>query len=110
MTYSDQYDILTGMNYSQTIAKIRGRGQLTVPQNIRQALNWPEDEVMVKIVTTQDGFRVERLPIAHPQAKQKKLSKKQWDQIWKDLEEFSKSGRQDIKLTEFIRKDRDTRS
>lgn len=96
------------MNYSQTIAKIRGRGQLTVPQNIRQALNWPEDEIMVKIVTIQDGFRVERLPLAHPQAKQKKLSKKEWDRIWKDLEKFSKSGRQDIKLTDFVRKDRDT--
>lgn len=64
---------------------------------------------MVKIVTIDNGFRVERLPTAHPQAKQKKLSKKEWNKIWKDLEEFSRSGKQDIKLTEFIRKDRDTR-
>ncbi len=95
------------MNYIQTISKIRSRGQLTVPQSIRQALNWSQDE-MVKIVTIDDGFRVERLPTAHPQAKPKKLNKKQWNKIWQDLEEFSKLGRQDIKLTKFIRKDRDT--
>lgn len=96
------------MNYSQTISKIRSRGQLTVPQGIRQALNWPQDEVMVKIVTMEDSFRVERLPISHPQNPQKKLTKKEWDKIYKDMETFSKTGRQDIKLTDFVRKDRDT--
>lgn len=96
------------MNYIQTISKIRGRGQLTVPQNIRAALNWPDDEVMVKIITAKDGFRVEKLPISHPQHPKKKLTKKEWDKIYKDFEAFSKMGRQDIKLTEFVRKDRDT--
>lgn len=95
------------MNYSQTISKIRERGQLTVPQAIREALNWPQDEVMVKIVTINDGFRVERLPISHPQHPKKKLTKKQADEIWKDFQKFSKSGRQDVKLTDFLRKDRD---
>ncbi len=94
------------MNYSQTISKIRERGQLTVPQSIRSALNWPENEIMVKVTTIQDGFRVEKLPVAHPQSEKKKLTKKEWDKIWKDFEQFSKSGRQDIKLTDFIRKDR----
>lgn len=97
------------MNYTQTISKIRERGQLTVPQDIRQALNWPEDEVMVKVTTIQDGFRVERLPISHPQHPKKKLTKKQWNQIWKDFEEISHSGKQDIRLKEFVRRDRDTR-
>lgn len=63
---------------------------------------------MVKIVTIKDGFRVEKLPISHPEHPKKELTKKQWDQIYKDMERFSKSGRQDVKLTEFIRKDRDT--
>lgn len=96
------------MNYIQTVSKIRERGQLTVPQEIREALNWPEDEVVVKIVTIQDGFRVEKLPISHPQHPQKKLTKKEWDEIWKTFEDVAKSGRQDIKLTDFVRKDRDT--
>ncbi len=96
------------MNYIQTVSKIRGRGQLTVPQTIREALNWPEEEMMVKVTASQDGFRVERLPISDPQSKKKKLTKKEWNKIWKEFEQFSKFGRQDIKLTEFIRKDRDT--
>ncbi|MBI4039040.1 AbrB/MazE/SpoVT family DNA-binding domain-containing protein [Candidatus Daviesbacteria bacterium] len=97
------------MNYTQTIAKIRGRGQLTIPQAIRQALSWNEDEVLVKIITAEDGFRVERLPISHPQQVQKKLTKKQWGKIWQTMEDFSKSGKQNIKLTDFVRKDRDSR-
>lgn len=96
------------MNYTQTFSKIRERGQLTVPQTIREALNWPQDEVLVKIVTIQDGFRVERLPISHPQNPRKKLTKQQWDKIYEDMERVAKSGRQDISLSEFVRKDRDT--
>lgn len=96
------------MNYSQTISKIRQRGQLTVPQSIREALNWPDSEVMVKIVTIKDGFRVEKLPISHPEHPKKKLTKNEWDKIYQDMERFSKLGRQDVKLTEFIRKDRDS--
>lgn len=96
------------MNYIQTISKIRERGQLTVPQDIRQALNWPETDVMVKIVTTQDGFRVEKLPLSHPQHPKKKLTKKEWDKIYENMEKFSKSGKQNIKLTDFLRHDRDT--
>ena len=97
------------MNYSQTISRIRERGQLTVPQQIRAALNWPEDEMMVKVTTIEDGFRVEKLPVSHPQNPQKKqLTKKQWDKIKRQMEEISKSGRQDIKLTDFLRHDRDT--
>lgn len=96
------------MNYIQTISKIRGRGQLTVPLEIRSALNWPPDEVMVKIVTTQDGFRVEKLPLSHPQHPKKKLTKKEWDKIYEDMERISKSGKQNVKLTDFLRHDRDT--
>ena len=96
------------MNYTQTISKIRERGQLTVPLDIRQALNWPEDEVVVKVTTISDGFRVERLPISHPQHPKKKLTKKEWDRIYEDMEKISKSGKQNIKLTDFLRHDRDT--
>lgn len=96
------------MNYTQTFSKIRERGQLTVPQTIREALNWPQDEVLVKIVTIDDGFRVERLPVSHPQNPRKKLTKKEWDKIYRTMEKISKSGKQNIKLTDFLRRDRDT--
>ncbi|MBI2595310.1 hypothetical protein HYW46_01070 [Candidatus Daviesbacteria bacterium] len=95
-------------DYTQTISKIRERGQLTVPQSVRSALNWPEDEVMVKVTTIQDGFRVERLPVSHPQHPKKKLTEKEWSRIWKNFQKISRSGRQDIKLTDFLRQDRDT--
>jgi len=95
------------MNYTQSISKIRERGQLTVPLEIRKALNWPDEEVIVRIVSAMDGFRVERLPISHTQHPKKRLTKNEWDKIYQDMETFSKTGRQDIKLTEFIRKDRD---
>ena len=97
------------MNYTQTISKIRERGQLTVPQNIREVLDWPDEETFVKITTINDGFRVERLPISHPQVEKKKLTKKQWDEIWQAFDKIRKLGRQDIDLREFVRKDRDTR-
>lgn len=96
------------MSYTQTISKIRERGQLTVPQDIRQALNWPDDKVVVKITTISDGFRVERLPISHPQHPKKKLTKQQWDKIYENMEKISKLGKQNIKLTDFLRHDRDT--
>ena len=96
------------MNYIQTISKIRERGQLTIPQEIRKALNWPDEAVVVKIVTGEDSFRVERLPISHPQHPQKKLTGKEWDKIYQNMEKISKSGKQNIKLTNFLRHDRDT--
>lgn len=108
LNFSYWCDILISMNYIQTISKIRGRGQLTVPQDIRKALDWPDDEMMVKITTVSDGFRVEKLSISHPQHPQKKLTKSEWDKIYKDMEKISQSGKQNVKLTDFLRHDRDT--
>lgn len=97
------------MNYIQTVSKIRERGQLTIPQSIREALRWPDEDILVKVTTTEDGFRVEKLPISHPQHPKKKLTKGEWDKIYEDMEKISKSGNQNIKLTDFLRHDRDTR-
>lgn len=96
------------MNYTQTVSKIRERGQFTVPQSVREALKWPNNETVVKVTTIEDGFRVEKLPISHPQHPKKKLTKKQWDKIYEDTEKISRSGKQNIKLTDFLRHDRDT--
>ena len=96
------------MNYIQTVSKIRERGQFTVPQSIRETLNWSENEMMVKVTTIQDGFRVERLPNSHPQNPKKKLTKKEWDKIYENMERINKSGKQNIRLTDFLRHDRDT--
>ena len=96
------------MNYAQRITKIRERGQLTVPAEIRQALSWPEEELVVKVETTTSGFKVERLPMSHPQNPIRKLSKQEGNKIWEDMKRISKLGKRGVTLGEFLRRDRDT--
>ena len=96
------------MNYAQKITRIREKGQLTVPQEIREVLRWTDAELMVKVETTASGFKVERLPRPHPQHPKKKLSEKEWRKIFEEMKQISKSGKQGVNLTEFLRKDRDT--
>lgn len=43
------------MNYIQTVSKVRGRGQLPIPQEVRKALNWPEYEDCKLISDDQKG-------------------------------------------------------
>jgi bifunctional DNA-binding transcriptional regulator/antitoxin component of YhaV-PrlF toxin-antitoxin module len=96
------------MNYIQKITRVRERGQLTVPYEIREALNWYDEELTVKIETTPSGFRVERVPISHPQHPKKKLTKEEGEKIWEDMKRISKLGKQGVNLTKFLRHDRDT--
>lgn len=96
------------MNYIQRISTIRGRGQFTVPQDVREALQWPNEEIPVKVETTQSGFKVERLSISHPQNPKKKLTKAQAEKIWTDMERISKKTR-GVNLNNILRQDRDTR-
>ncbi len=95
------------MNYTQKITKIRERGQLTVPREIRQALRWPEEDLIVKVETTPSGFKVERLPISHPQNPRKRLTKQEGEKIWEDMQRISKKT-QGVNLSNILRKDRDT--
>lgn len=95
------------MNYIQKFSKIRGRGQMTIPREIREVLNWPSNEMIVKIETTSSGFKVEPLPISHPQHPKKRLTKKEADMIMNEMKRISKLGRS-INLTNFLRKDRDS--
>lgn len=107
MTQYDYSDILTNVNYVQKITKIRERGQLTVPYEIRKALNWNDEELMIKIETRPFGFKAERVPISHPQHPKKKLTKEEGERIWEDMKRISKLGRS-VNLTKFLRHDRDT--
>lgn len=81
---------------------------MTVPQEVRGVLQWPNEELAVKIETIQNGFKVERLPISHPQHPKKKLGEKEWRKIFEDMKRISKLGKQGVNLTKFLRKDRDT--
>ncbi len=97
------------MNFIQKITTIRDRGQMTVPYEIRKVLNWPENELMVKIETTVNGFTVEPLAISHPQNVKKKLSEKEWNKVFNEMEKISTMGKKGVNLTNFLRKDRDSR-
>ncbi len=108
LTQYDYSDILISMNYVQKITKVRERGQLTVPYEIREALNWPEKELMVQIETTNSGFKVQRVPISHPQYPKKKLTEKEWTEIFRHMKRVSRLGKQGVNLAEALRKDRDT--
>jgi bifunctional DNA-binding transcriptional regulator/antitoxin component of YhaV-PrlF toxin-antitoxin module len=96
------------MNYVQKITKIRGRGQMTVPQEARRALNWPEDELIVRVESTISGFRVERLPVSHPQSHTKKMDQAQWQSMLRSMKNVSKSGKTQADLANVLRKDRDS--
>ena len=90
------------MTYVQNITN----GQLDIPREIWEELKWPKNDLTVKVQPIRNGFKVQRADNA--QAKKKKLTKKQWEKIFADMQKISKSGRQDVNLTEFIRHDRDT--
>lgn len=92
--------------YIQKISKIRDRGQMTVPLEIRKVLDWSEKEVIIKMETIPSGFKVERLPASHPQNPKKHLTAKQWGKIFSDMKRISKLGKKK-RLTNFLRKDRE---
>ncbi len=100
--------MLIGMNYVQSITKIKGKGQLTIPQEVRDALQWSDEkEVAVKVKTIKNGFKVERVSATSPQQR-KKLTKEEAAKIWADMKRISKLGKRGVNLTEFLRHDRDT--
>lgn len=95
------------MNYIQKITKIRERGQMTVPYDIRKALDWPSNEFVVRVETIENGFKVESLISSHSHYPKKKLDKKEAMKLWGEMKRISKLGRK-VNLTRYLRKDRDT--
>lgn len=92
--------------YIQEVTTIRERGQMTIPQKIRDALKIPvEGNVLVKIETTKSGFKLEKLPNASYQVAKKYMTEeeaeKQWNQLSKNIKKTSAN------LTKFISDDRE---
>ncbi|MCL4392531.1 hypothetical protein M1145_00085 [Patescibacteria group bacterium] len=91
--------------YLQEITTIRERGQMTIPQRIREALKIPiEGNVLVKIETTKSGLKLEKLPNASPQVMKKYVTKDIAEEKWQQLSETAK--KPNINLTKFISDDR----
>lgn len=89
------------------IAKIRERGQLTIPYKIREVLTWLQENSLVEIILkTNNGIEIKPFGTLG-QMKQKKVrSKEDVELLWQKIRAISKAGRQ-INLAEFIIKDRE---
>lgn len=92
----------------EKISRVRERGQFTVPLELREALAWPKGEVLVRVtpLLQEDGFKVERIPVPQRGGPERKLGKKDWDEIWQSMKKISRSGRV-VNLGEFLVKDRE---
>ncbi|MBL7078072.1 hypothetical protein ISS42_00205 [Candidatus Shapirobacteria bacterium] len=88
------------------IAKIRERGQLTIPRNIRKALAWIGANSIIEIAPTETD-KVELRPFIPPQKTTFKKIKTQEEikLLWQEMRTIGKIGRQ-INLSEFVVKDR----
>ena len=97
------------MNFKnlREVVKIRSRGQLTIPYNIREVLVWLRVNSVIEIVPKEKN-RLELRPLVpFKEKKEIKKAKSQKDikLLWHKMREIGKQGRQ-IKLSEFVIKDR----
>lgn len=81
---------------------------MTIPSEVRKALNWPEDELIVRVEATNSGFKVERLPVSHPQSHTKEIDQAQWQGVLRSMKNVSRSGKTQADLANILRKDRDS--
>lgn len=86
------------------IAKIRSRGQLTIPSNIREVLTWLRINSVIEIVPKEKN-RLELRPLVPFKEIKKSKNQKDIKLLWQKIREIGKQGRQ-IKLSEFVIKDR----
>lgn len=91
------------MNYLQTIAIVRGRGQLTIPDGIRGKIDWvgPGSVVTVSRVKTDEI-------VIRPYGAN--TGGTDWNKLWKNIElSRSHKGTYSGSLSEFIAMDRENR-
>ncbi len=80
---------------------------MTVPYDIRKALDWHSNEFVVRVRTIENGFKVEALIPSHSHYPKRRLDKKEAMKLWEEMKRVSKLGRKII-LTRYLRKVRDT--
>ena len=81
---------------------------MTIPSEVRKALNWTENEIIVRVEATNSGFKVERLPVSHPQNHIKKMDQVKWRNVLEAMKNVSRSGKTQADLANILRKDRDS--
>lgn len=89
------------MNGQLTNVIIRQRGQLTLPDRIREKINWLNPGSVVSIDTTETNKVT-----LFPYSTRKTVD---WDKLWKQMKRVRAfKGRGRGNLSEFIAKDRET--
>jgi len=91
-------------NTISTIATIRQRGQLTIPDKIREKVGWLKDNAVVSINTNKDG------DIVITPYKTTLTDKPDWDEIWRLIRltrSFKSKSPSKKSLSQFIIEDRE---
>lgn len=87
---------------SYVVSTIRQRGQLTIPDRVRESRKWASDGSAVLIDDT-DPQKI----IIHPYSEKKEVD---WEKLMRDLERIrSYKGKYKGSLSKFVAKDRETR-
>lgn len=99
----------------QNIIKIRDRGQITLPRDLRNTFSWlkPGSAVEIEANKIKDEIIVKPLikktgSFGRKPYKYKQKMTMTWKEIDRNLERVRKKGRQ-VNLTEFLIKERDRR-
>ena len=71
-------------------------------------MSWPDEEIAVKVtpLPEEDGFKVARVAAPHQGPPRRKLTEKEWDEIWQSMRRISRLG-EPVDLVEFLVKDRE---
>jgi len=83
------------MTNIQGTAIIRDRGQLTIPEKVREALDWAKPFAVVSITTSTDEIIIKPY-----------VEKVDWDQIKKDIRKLRSYKGVQGSMSEFIAEDR----
>jgi bifunctional DNA-binding transcriptional regulator/antitoxin component of YhaV-PrlF toxin-antitoxin module len=86
------------MNRVYGTAVIRERGQLTIPEKIREVRSWASPVSVVTITSTKPNEIV-----IQPYSPQKAVD---WNRIWENIAKSRSFKGKKVKLSEFIIKDR----
>lgn len=87
---------------TQLVSTIRQRGQLTIPDRVRESRRWASDGSPV-IIDYSDPEKI----ILQPYSKKKEID---WDEFWQDIKRIrSYKGEYKGSLSKFIAWDRQTR-
>ncbi|OGG02948.1 hypothetical protein A2W14_02105 [Candidatus Gottesmanbacteria bacterium RBG_16_37_8] len=83
-----------------TTVTVRQRGQLTIPDNIRESISWLKTGSPISMIVSEDEIKIKPF-----QQKEKALD---WQYMWRQIELTRSFKGKKGNLSQFIVKDRET--